>query len=161
LPFTPFHIGPHTLVALPLEKYIDLPVFILANVVVDIEPLFVMMFNPDYPLHGYCHTFLIGGVIGALWGATAYLFRNHIGKFMASQRLPYSTSLVKMLFSGLLGVWLHVLFDAMLYSEMKPFYPFAGNPFLGLISLPIVYAICAVCFIPAGIMYFKMAKHTG
>ncbi|GAH08444.1 unnamed protein product, partial [marine sediment metagenome] len=31
-------------IALPLRKYIDIPVFILANVAVDLEPLAVILF---------------------------------------------------------------------------------------------------------------------
>ena len=58
MPFTPFHIGPHATVGLALQNYIDVPVFITANVAVDLEPLFVILFKPDYPLHGYFHSLL-------------------------------------------------------------------------------------------------------
>ena len=121
MPFTPFHFGPHTAIGLPLNRYIDLPIFVLANVAVDIEPLIVMVFQPDYPLHGYCHTFLIGGVVGMLWGAIAWLFRGAMVKMMSWFDLRYTPTFPKALWSGLLGAWLHVLFDAPLYAEMKPF----------------------------------------
>ena len=45
MPFTPFHFGPHACVAFAANKKIDIPVFILANIAVDIEPLSVMLFN--------------------------------------------------------------------------------------------------------------------
>ena len=156
MPFTPFHFGPHGTVALPLQRYIDLPVFVLANVVVDIEPLTVFVLNLHSPLHGLCHTFLIGGALGVLWGAVAWPLREWIGKGMAWLDLPYSPSLLKMLYSGLLGVWLHVILDAMLYDEMKPFYPLPGNPFLGILDLKTVYIICTLFFIPASVMYYRM-----
>ena len=157
MPFTPFHFGPHTCAALPLQRYLDLPVFVTANVIVDIEPLIVIFFEPDYPFHGYFHTFLVGGLLGVLWGAIAYPFRDHIRRAMVALRLPYSASLWKMLISGLLGVWLHVLFDAVIYPEMKPFYPLSVNPFLSILAGGTVYAICAWCFVPALVMYFVMA----
>ena len=157
MPFTPFHFGPHAWAALPVQQYVDLPVFILANVVVDFEPLLIWTFRPDYPLHGYCHTFLVGGLLGAVWGAIAFPFRGQIGRAMAALRLSYSPGFWKMVLSGLLGVWLHVLFDAMLYPEMKPLWPLSVNPFLGILSMWAVYVICALCFIPALAMYRSMA----
>ncbi len=82
MPFTPFHFGSHATVALPLRKYIDIPVFIGANIVVDVEPLLVMAFNLNYPLHGYCHTFLVGGLLGLAWGVAVDPFRSFIEKMM-------------------------------------------------------------------------------
>ncbi len=156
MPFTPFHFGPHATVALPLRRYIDLPVFIGANIVIDVEPLLVMIFNLNYPLHGYCHTFLIGGLLGLAWGATAYPFRGFIGKAMQAFRFSYTPSFWKMAISGLLGVWLHILFDAPLYYEMKPFYPSGVNPFLNLLEMETVYTISLLCFFPALMMYYVM-----
>ena len=69
MPFTPYHFGPHATVALPLHRYLDVFVFIGANVVVDLEPLLVLTFHLNYPMHGYCHTLLIGGLLGLLWAA--------------------------------------------------------------------------------------------
>ena len=44
MPFTPFHFGAHACIAIPLRKIIDIPVFILSNIIIDIEPLIVMIF---------------------------------------------------------------------------------------------------------------------
>ena len=62
MPFTPFHFGPSATIAFPLRGKIDIPVFILANVAIGIEPLTVMILNLSYPLHGYAHSFLGGGL---------------------------------------------------------------------------------------------------
>ncbi len=101
MPFTPSHFGPHATVALPLRKYTDFPVFIGANIIVDIEPLLVMTFNLNYPLHCYCHTFLIGGLLGLAWGVATYPFRGFIEKMMTVLSLPYSPSRWKMAVHGL------------------------------------------------------------
>jgi hypothetical protein len=158
MPFTPFHFGPHTCVALPLERYIDLPVFVRANVAVDIEPLTIWALKLNLPLHAYCHTFLIGGAVGLLWGAAAYPLRGYFAKFMAREHLRYSTGFLKMMISGMLGVWLHVIFDGSIYPEMKPFWPMQGNPLVGYVSEWAVYAFCAACFIPAGMIWMKKVK---
>ena len=41
MPFTPYHVGPSGFVGLVFGKWIDLPVFVLANVIVDVEVLAV------------------------------------------------------------------------------------------------------------------------
>ena len=68
MPFTPYHFGPSGFVGLVFRKWIDMPVFVLANVIVDVEVLAVGLFGLGWPIHRYCHTLLIGAVVGALWG---------------------------------------------------------------------------------------------
>lgn len=72
MPFTPFHFGPHACMALPINKKINIIVFILVNIIIDIEPLLVIIFNLSYPLHGYAHTFIGASIIGGIWGFIAY-----------------------------------------------------------------------------------------
>jgi membrane-bound metal-dependent hydrolase YbcI (DUF457 family) len=156
MPFTPFHFGPHTCVALPLQRYIDVLLFVGANVAIDIEPLLVMVYGFNYPLHGYCHTFLFGSMVGLLLGLFSFPFRKFIGKVMALLRLPYSTNLLKMAMSGMLGAWMHVLFDMPLYQDIKPFYPLSANPLYGIASAKAVYGTCTLLFLPAMVIYWYM-----
>jgi hypothetical protein len=157
MPFTPFHFGPHACVGLPLNRYLDVPVFLAANVVVDIEPLLVLTYRFDYPVHGYCHTLLIGGLLGLLLAVVAYPLRHGIGKAMSLFRLRYSPSFSKMAVAGVLGVWLHVLFDTPLYRDIKPFFPLAANPLYGIVTPVAVYLVCAICFLPALAVYSWLA----
>ena len=154
MPFTPFHFGPSACVALPLNRYIDLPVFLLANVAVDIEPLLVMMFNLSYPLHGYAHTLVGAALVGLAWGGIAYGLRGLLTVLMTKGlHLAYSPSRSRMLMSGVLGAWFHVALDAPLYTDIRPFWPLSGNPLLGMIESDAMYAICAYSFIPAVLFY--------
>jgi membrane-bound metal-dependent hydrolase YbcI (DUF457 family) len=157
VPFTPFHFGPHACVSLPFCRHLDVSVFLAANVAVDIEPLLVLVFKLDYPLHGYCHTLLIGGLVGLALATAAYPLRNLIGTVMNFVRLPYQPTYLKMALSGVLGAWLHVLFDAPIYDDIQPFYPWQANPLLGLVSPGAVYSICLLCFVPALILYVYVA----
>lgn len=159
MPFTPYHFGPHGCVGLVCKRYLDLPVFVLANVAVDLEPLAVMVFGLSYPHHGYCHTFLIGAVVGIVWALIAYPFRDVIKVIMNAFRLTYSTTLIKMIVSGVLGVWLHVLFDAPLYPDIRPFFPWETNPLYGIVSRSVVYRFCAICFVPAIVLYVLAARN--
>jgi membrane-bound metal-dependent hydrolase YbcI (DUF457 family) len=153
MPFTPYHFGPSAIIGLPLNRYLDVPVFVLANVVIDFEPLAVMMFTLDYPLHGFFHTFLIGGLVGLLFGVCAYPARPLFKWLMQLFRLPYQTGLIKMMLSGLLGIWLHVFIDSIMYQEMHPFWPLASNPFYRILDSSTIYFVCEICLIAAIVIY--------
>jgi membrane-bound metal-dependent hydrolase YbcI (DUF457 family) len=158
MPFTPFHFGPSAFISLALMRYIDLPVFILANVAIDIEPLIVMVFKLSYPLHGMAHTFLSATIIGIFCGAIFHYFRKPISYTMTRiVRLPYSTSFKKYAVSGVLGAWFHILLDSPLYYDIKPFYPLSDkNPLLGLVPSEVMYKFCALTFIPAIMLYLLL-----
>jgi len=153
MPFTPYHFGPSAIIGLPLNRYVDIPVFVLANVVIDFEPLAVMMFTLDYPLHGFVHTFLIGGLIGLLFGLCAYPFSSLFKPLMQLFRLPYQTGILKMVLSGLFGIWLHVFIDSFLYKEMHPLWPLAGNPLYRTVNSSTIHFVCEICLIAAIVIY--------
>jgi hypothetical protein len=153
MPFTPYHFGPSATIGLPLEKHLDVPAFVLANVAVDVEPLIVMLFNLNYPLHGYCHTLLIGAVVGILAGVLLFMFRPVTSFFMNMIRLEYKTTLLKAVLSSIFSVWFHVILDSFIYSDIRPLFPSSANPLYGLLSSSTLYALCAVMFIPAIVIY--------
>lgn len=160
MPFTPFHFGPCACIALPMQRRLDLAIFLGVNIAIDVEPGIVMTCNLNYPLHGYAHTLFIGGLIGLGFAAAAYPFRQLIGKVMSRFRLPYAPTFAKMLLSGIIGAWLHVLLDATLYPEMNPFFPLRGNPMFGSVPFLAVYGICAILFVPALVIYSFIARQT-
>jgi len=123
MPFTPYHFGPSGFIGLVFRKWLDFPVFVLANVIVDVEVLVVILFNLGWPIHRYCHTLLIGAAVGALWGIAAYPLRNLFKKIMQLFHIPYKTSLPKMVISGVLGFWLHILIDGAYHFDVKILWP--------------------------------------
>jgi len=155
MPFTPFHLGPGLLIGLLLFKFMDLPTFLLASVMVDLEPFLVMLLGLNYPLHGFFHSFL-GGSVAAIALALAMLkFRPSISGVMSLLRLEQSISPGRIWAASLLGVYTHVLLDSPLYPEMKPFYPLAANPLLSsstFIGFEI-YAVCTICFVTGIFLY--------
>ncbi len=158
MPFTPFHFGPHACVGLAFHKRIDVPVFILANVIVDVEPLLVMVFGFLYPLHGYAHTFIGAAFIGGLWGSVAFWKRSYIDQLMRFFGFSYNTSFLKCLISGALGGVFHVLLDAPLYYDIKPFFPLSDNPLFGLVLGSSVYLFCMLCILPAIWLFMLLKK---
>jgi hypothetical protein len=88
MPFTPYHFGPSGFIGLVFRKWIDLPVFVLANVIVDVEVLIIWAFHLGWPIHRYAHTLLIGAAVGALWGIAAYPLMPVFKKIMQLFRIP-------------------------------------------------------------------------
>ena len=157
MPFTPYHFGPSGFIGLVFRKWLDIPVFVLASVVVDVEVLVIMLFRLGYPIHRYCHTFLIGASVGALWGVAAYPLRHLFKKVMQIFRISYQTNLRKMVISGVLGVWLHVLIDASYHFDIEMFWP---NETISLwrvihryVSAERIETICVAFFVAAVIPY--------
>ena len=157
MPFTPYHFGPSGFIGLVFGKWIDLPVFVLANVVVDVEVLVIRAFGLGWPAHRYCHTLLIGAVVGAFWGIAAYPLRHFFKEMMRVFYIPYKTGLRKMVVSGILGVWLHVLIDGAYHSDVKIFWP-SKNMWLWQVlhervTKGQIETICMLCFIATFILY--------
>lgn len=82
MPFTPLHIGPALIIGLPLRRHIHAPTFIVANVILDIEPFIVIAYNLSYPLHGYLHTFLGALIVGAALSYFMYVFKRLLDEFL-------------------------------------------------------------------------------
>ena len=78
MPFTPYHPGPGLFVGLLFLGFIDFPTFLVASVIVDVEPLLVLAFNLNYPLHGFFHSFLGGTLVAVPFALAMYNIR---GKF--------------------------------------------------------------------------------
>ena len=124
MPFTPYHFGPTGFLALCFRRWIDVPVFVLANVVIDVEVLFAPIGFKH--THWHFHTFLGGAVLGAAWGLLAFgikPLRRFFEKVMAFLRIPYKASLVKMAISGVLGVWAHTIIDGVYHYDVQAFWP--------------------------------------
>ena len=133
MPFTPFHFGPALCIGLPLRKYIHPPTFILANILLDIEPLTVLVTRVNYPLHGYFHTFIAAIVVGAALGFAMFFLERILYPSHRKLRLEQEATFKKTHFiaAGVFGTMLHVLFDSSLYGEIRPFYPLTINPLYG------------------------------
>jgi len=159
MPFTPFHFGPGAVIGMPLSRHLDPFTFVLASVAMDLEPLSVMVLHLHYRLHGYVHTFMGAALLGTVWGVSVWLCRRPLQQLLRNGfKIPFTPSKRKMVLSGVLGSWFHVLLDAPLYKDITPFYPFHGNPLYGLVGHGAMYLFCALCFIPAmGLyLYFRL-----
>ena len=76
MPFTPFHLGPALGFGLPLRNYLHVPTFLVASILVDVEPFVVLSLGLDYPLHGYLHTFIVAFILGLALGYAMFLLKG-------------------------------------------------------------------------------------
>lgn len=152
MPFPLYHIGPSAFLGLTFRKWLDVPVFVLANVVVDIEVLF-RLFGLGWPTHGYFHTLLIGAAVGAVWSIVAYSLRHLFEKIMRMLLIPYQTGFWKMVVSGILGVWLHVVIDAIYHWDVRIFWPSKAKPLWRLLSQEQVKIMCIGFLVAAVVAY--------
>jgi hypothetical protein len=143
MPFTPFHLGSALCLGIPLRRYIHAPTFILSNVVLDIEPLLVLVFGLDYPLHGFFHTLVAAIGVGVALGFVMFYVEGRMHPFYKALLLEGDMILGKRsyIMAGVMGTTLHVLFDSPLYLDIKPLYPLDANPFYGSLSSPEIHLL--------------------
>jgi len=153
MPFTPYHFGPSGFISLVLRRWLDIPVFVLANVIVDLEVLIISQFRLGYPIHRYVHTLLIGTTAGIVWALAAWPMRNVFKKIMQILRIPYKPGLWKMLVSGILGVWLHVVIDSIYHPDVHLFWPYKSIPLWRIITGQQLEFLCLIAIIAALILY--------
>jgi len=145
VPFTPFHLGPALAVGLPLRRHLHAPTFVLANVIVDVEPLMALLAGGG-PLHGFFHTFLGAAVMALILAAVMVMLEELLSDFFKALRLEEGRLRpTAYLAAAISGTWLHVLLDATMYPDVRPFWPSTYNPFYHPAALTVpVYAFCVL-----------------
>jgi hypothetical protein len=158
MPFTSYHFGPSSFIGLILRRWLDVPVFVLANVIVDLEVLVIWAFGLGWPVHRYAHTLLIGACVGVIWALVAYPARPLFEMLMRLLYIPYETDFWKMFISGILGVWFHVLIDGIYHWDTQMFWPSKAKPLFNIIPHGWMKPICAAFFFAALIPYVFAVK---
>jgi len=155
MPFTPYHLGPALGFGLPLRKYVHTPTFILANVIVDIEPFFVLFLGLRYPLHSYLHTFFLAFFVGLALGYAMFLLQRFFHPLYKTFLLESEIvlNLKSFMVAAVFGTTLHVLLDSPLYGDIYPFYPLTTNPLYNPALSLEVYGFCVWMGI-IGIIYY-------
>jgi len=144
MPFTPFHFGPAMVLKAVFPAYFSLSVFILSQVLIDLEPLYFMI-TDDPPLHRFLHTyvgacviFLICIVIGKplgqlwlrLWNKT--MSPGHHSRLHCNEAITFKATII----SAFIGAFSHVFIDSIMHADVHPFSPWSESNFLlGTIDL--------------------------
>jgi hypothetical protein len=143
------------LIGLLLFEFLDFPTFLIANVIVDLEPFLVILLGLDYPLHGFFHSFVGGTIVAVAFAVVMFKSSNIIGKVMKFFRLDQKVTWKSIIAASLLGVYVHILLDTPLYPDIRPFYPLDLNPyFFSDMSIAIsIYMFCIFSFLAGSIVY--------
>jgi hypothetical protein len=155
VPFTPFHLGPGLLFGLLLFSCVDLPRFFVASVVIDIEPFFVLSLNLNYPDHCYLHAFFGGAVVAFLLAFAMSSIRGTPSPLMSFLELEQKTSFKSIVLASVFGIYLRILVDSPLMSDIRPFYPIESNPLLayGMFVGLEIYTFYVLSFLRGAIIY--------
>ena len=111
MPFTPYHLGPGLLFGLVFLSFIDFPTFLVASCIVDVEPFLVLLFNLNYPLHGFFHSLLGGTLVAIPFALVMYKIRDKFSSVMSFFKLEQKISFKRILIASLSGVYIHILLD--------------------------------------------------
>ncbi len=142
MPFTPFHFGPALLIGMVLLSLVDISTLFIASVILDLEPLVVMLFNLPFPLHGILHTYLAAFIVAISLAIVLWPFRGVLNAIVSGFGVQQESTFRSLLLASLLGTFSHIFLDSFLYAEMNPFYPLLGNPYFNLIPSQVIYNLC-------------------
>ena len=152
IPFTPYHLGPSGIFGILFLKWVDLPTLLIASVIIDVEPILILVFNLPYPLHGFFHSFLGGFLVAIILILVMKFVRDYFTPIMEVFQVKQEVKLSGIIIGAFLGTFSHVFMDAPIYYDMNPFFPFQGNPFLidsafANLYISIMCIYCFLCFL--------------
>ena len=154
MPFTPFHMGPGIVVKALLQGSFSLMVFGWSQIVMDIQPLFVMITGEGH-LHGFSHTY-IGATVLATFSALSGKYLSEFGLNILGINKHWQVKIAWWVafLSAFIGTFSHVLLDSIMHADVEPFFPgTTNNAFLGLISVRVLHKVCFYSALVGGILY--------
>ena len=150
-----FSFWPCLFFGLIFIAFLDFPTFLVASVLVDLEPSLVVSLGLRYPLHGFFHSLVGGTLVAFALALVMFKLRRFTFAVMKFFRVEQTASWKNVLAASFLGVYLHIMLDAPLYSDVRPFYPLDVNPlFSNSIAVGIyIYMFCIFSFLVGAIIY--------
>ncbi len=157
MPFTPVHMGPGILLKSLLQGSFSLMVFGWTQIIMDLQPLYVMVSNSTrFELHGFSHTYL-GATLLAVLSALSGKYLAEIGLKLlefSTRAQPIKIGWRIAFFSACLGSYSHVALDSIMHADLQPYYPFAvGNPLLDIIDMTQLHEFCFYTGLAGGVIY--------
>lgn len=174
MPVTPFHLGPGLFFGIIFIKYLDPVAFLLGNVILDVEPFFIVLYSIKNPYrfhytHGFFHTIVGAFLLSLLAAFILKRFQQKIRK--ASKILDLSclrldlkkilkgnSGFRRIFLSVFAGTLLHLVFDALTHYDVFPFWPSHFNPLLRLVSYPQNMINCTIFGVSGTVLLFFYLK---
>lgn len=118
MPITPLHFGLNGTISSISPQRVDILSSILANIIIDIQPMLVIFLKAPIKLHGISHTLIFTLIVCAIF----FLFYGAIIKKVFHIKKPLSAFII----GGILGGILHIILDSFYHQDIRPFYPFSN-----------------------------------
>jgi hypothetical protein len=128
MPITPLHFGAALPFELSLRARFSTMAFVLANVVMDVQPVLALGFGVPVAVHGWTHTLPGASLIAAALSLVTW----HLPR-----RAAYATGF----FAGTLT---HVALDSLMHRDLSPLGPWReGNPIIERVDVDISVVMIA------------------
>jgi hypothetical protein len=160
MPFTPFHLGPGIAVKAVLQGGFSLMVFGWAQVVMDIQPLVVIL-TGEGQLHGFTHTYA-GATLLAVFSALTGKYLSELGLRILFRHSPGLVPIRwwVVFLSAFIGTYSHVVLDSLMHVDMQPYYPFSTiNPLLGLVTVSALHQFCVYSGLVGAALYLIVSYY--
>jgi membrane-bound metal-dependent hydrolase YbcI (DUF457 family) len=141
MPFTPYHFGLGVATKAALGRRFSFAIFAALQVVIDFESLYNLV-RKSPRVHGFFHTF-VGAAILALAAALVMFLLLPI--CVPTLRRRDWQLLLWLIANSLFATWSHVILDAIMHADVRPFWPLSShNPLLRIIGLGSLHLFCVV-----------------
>ncbi len=156
MPFTPIHMGPGILIKSVLQGSFSLMVFGWSQIVMDIQPLIVMLTGEGH-LHGFTHTY-IGAILLAIFSGLSGKYLSEFGLIYIGVAKKDNPIIIKwwiVFISAFIGTFSHVFLDSLMHFDVEPFYPLrTDNTLHGIITIGQLHQMCLYSGIIGAIIYY-------
>jgi|GEM_PF-2164161 len=153
MPMTPYHLGPNAFFGLLFRRWIDLPVFVVAGLIVDFEVLVIEYYYRGQSVPRYGHTLVVAAAEGVVLAILMFPLKGPCLRILGKLGLPYRTGIVKMVASGILGACFHVLIDGLYRRGVGIFWPLKIDNPLCRHGRSDVETLCSVLSIAAFMLF--------
>ena len=151
-------MGPGVLVKSLLQGSFSLMVFGWSQIVMDIQPLIVMI-SGEGQLHGFSHTYF-GATLLAIFSALSGKYLSELGLLIlriSTSADPIRIAWWVVFLSAFLGTFSHVVLDSIMHGDIQPYYPFSlGNGLLDVISMESLHKLCIYSGLVGGAIYYAV-----
>lgn len=152
-------MGPGLLIKALLQGGFSLMVFGWAQIVMDIQPLVVLL-TGEGELHGFSHTYLGAAVLAAVAGLTGkHLSELGLKWLQISDQPRVDIPWVVVFASAFIGTFSHVALDSIMHADVEPLTPIsAENHLFGVTSVEMLHKLCFYAGVAGVIVYFAVNK---
>lgn len=153
MPVTPLHLGPGIAFKSMASKYVSFTIFAFTQVLIDLEALYYFALD-DMHMHRHLHTFLgativagVGVVIGR--PVCQWLLKKWNHHLSPKQKqwlyVEPKISIKSAMWGAALGAFCHILLDAIMHGDMRPFLPFSKkNGLYGILTFDQLDVLCGL-----------------